>query len=102
MGPGFESQRDHQMGQVGFYTTCPIFIFSKCRVHTVYQLDCLVQPRGSKISSVKSQFFRKDRTDYLTFLYGSGCLIDFVQVGKVIDSFGEYWNNVFRWFCCCG
>ena len=87
MGPGFESQRDHQMGQVDKRIACPIFFLSKSLVQAVYQLDRLVQSGGSKNFSLKSQFFWKNRTDYLTFLYSCSCMVDFVQVEEVVDGF---------------
>ncbi|HEV2481752.1 MAG TPA: hypothetical protein VGS79_18920 [Puia sp.] len=68
MGPGFESQRDHLMGQVDENVTCPIFFLGESRVQPVYQPHCLIDPRGSKIFAVKNQFFRKDRTDDLPLL----------------------------------
>ena len=56
------------MGQVDKNITCPIFFLAESRVQPVYQLNCLIDPCGSKIFAVKNQFFRKDRTDDLPLL----------------------------------
>jgi hypothetical protein len=59
MGPGFESQRDHLMGQVDKNITCPIFFLAESLVQLVYQPYRFIDPRGSKIFAVKNQFSGK-------------------------------------------
>ena len=98
MGPGFESQRDHFTGQVAYIVACPVFFLSKSLVQTIYYSYGFVQSCGSKILAFKREFFEEDRTNYLTFLYCRGGLVDFVEVCQVINSFVERRGDVFLLF----
>jgi hypothetical protein len=72
-------------GQVAKNDACPVFIFSKSLVQSVYELDRLVEAGSSKDFAVKSQLFGKDRTDQLAFFDSRGFLVDFVELAQVVD-----------------
>ena len=81
----FESRLGNLTGQVEKNVACPVFIFPESRVQGVYELDRLVEAGGSINFTVKSQFFRKDRTDQLAFFDSRGFLVDFVELAQVVD-----------------
>src|SRR5579863_3632101 len=71
------------MGQVRKIEACPILIFLESDVQTIYQLNCLTKPRGSKIFAAKRQFLRKYRTNGLA-LPDRRCLTkDLIKLGRV-------------------
>ncbi|HEV3414680.1 MAG TPA: hypothetical protein VG101_19510 [Puia sp.] len=80
----FESRLGNLTGQVEKNVACPVFIFPESLVQAVDQLYRLVEPSGSINFAVKSQFFRKDRTDQLPFFYNRTFLVDFVKISQVV------------------
>ena len=86
MGPGFESQRDHLMGQVAKIAACPIFFFPKRSVQRVYQPYGFVELRGSKILAVKRDFFGEHRTKHQVFLLRTSISIYFTYPKKIANT----------------